>query len=689
MDPCDSFCKRLAFRIKFRGLLLLLSLFGIQAFSLQAQVDLSFFDGPYIFQKADSIQIKWVERGSPHDTMIARLEASVFRRDSLPVVDLQRLQFPGSGASSYTGVKRIVAISDVHGQYELTRELMLSSGVIDKANNWALGSGHFVVIGDILDRGDEVLPLLWLLFDLEQQAIAQGGQIHFLLGNHEQMVLQGDQRYVHKKYNYTAGVFRTPYHEFFARGSVLGDWIAQHQVAISINEYLFVHAGISPEVSALELSLDELNTIYREHIIRQPGAKIASDPILNLLYGGAGPLWYRGYFGEEAISKSKFKRQLKAFDQNKMIVGHTSQEEIQSLYDGDLIVIDCSIKLGQQGQVLLIENDMLYIVDQDGEQLPIAMNRNIPATSIQEEIMGSATRPQLTIRTDFQQLLKGKMDEEYQPTEITLRTNDFSHTLNGRIRTRGNMRKQVCEFPPLLIDLSKSDLDSLAYLRHDKLKLVIPCYLRSMDQTNLYKEFLVYNLYRLITDHGIRTQLVDVEIVGPKYQHQLTGFLIETENDYAHRTGAQVLKVGRISSSILDRQSFVRMQFFQYMIANCDWAVSNKHNLQLVKFPDMERTEVIAYDFDYAGFVGNNYAVPSPTLPIKSVHERYFLSYATTDIEIDQTISYYLDKEEEVYAKCAAADYLSEKDRKKCQDYLRSFFDLLRNPKQFKRRIQG
>jgi hypothetical protein len=435
--------------------------------------------------------------------------------------------------------------------------------------------------------------------------------------------------------------------------------------------------------------LEAINTTFRERILRQPYDSIATDPVLNLLYGEAGPLWYRGYFGEDALSKGKFKRQLKAYDQKTIIVGHTSQEDIHPLYGGKLIVIDCSIKLGVRGQVLLIENDAFYIIDQDGEQLPLAVNKRTATTSIQEVLMASSSRPQLTIRTDFQHLLRNKMDEEYQPATISIRTDGIAHTLQGRLRTRGNIRKEVCVFPPLMIDLRKSDLDSLEYVRNDKLKLVIPCQNRSIQQTNLYKEFLAYELYRLINDHGLQTQLIDVEIISPKQQYQITGFLIETERDYAHRTGAEVFKLGRINSSSLDRECFVRMQFFQYMIANCDWSLSNKHNLELVKYPEKEKAEVVAYDFDYAGFVGNPYAVPAPILPIKSVHQRYFFSYEITEEEIDQAIAYFLEKEEALYAVCTAADYLSEKYIEICQEYLRSFFDLLRNPDKLKRRIGG
>lgn len=666
---------------------IVLALMILLSFCLSAQERPPYFDGPYIFQQEDSLQIKWIEGGYPQDTVIARADATVFQRDSLPVVDLQKLDFPEAPSSTYTGVEKIMVISDVHGQYELMRQLLLAGGVINAQNEWNLGEGHLVVIGDNLDRGDEVLPILWLFFHLEQQAIAQGGRVHLLLGNHELMVLNGDIRYLHRKYNYTAGALRTPYKDLFAEGSILGDWIAQHQVAVSINRNLFLHAGLSPEVLKLQLSLDQMNRLFRDKILRQPEDSIEADPTLSLLYGEDGPVWYRGYFAEKPLAKGKFKKQLKGYDQQKMIVGHTSQESIQFRYGGKLIVVDCSIKLGQDGQILLIEDDASYIIDRDGEQLLLTRTKENPTTSIQDIMMASVSRPKLTLNTDFVQLVRRKREKEYQEAQISLQADGLEHDFTGRIRARGNIRKEVCNLPPLMVDLQKSDLDALGYVRNDKLKLVIPCKDWKVGQTNLYKEFLVYELYRQISDHGLQTKLIDIEVDGPKRNYELTGFLIETEQDYSHRTGAMALQWGRVTASAVDRERFVRMMFFQYMIANCDWSVSNKHNLELVKYPDNMRTEFVAYDFDYAGFVGNTYAVPANILPISSVHQRYFFSYKTTDEEIDAAIAYFLEQEEAIYAICAAADYLDEETREKCQEYLRPFFDLLRNPRKFKRTI--
>ena len=647
-----------------------------------------YFDGPYISQENDSLRIRWVERGYANDTLIARKDATVFQRDSLPFVNLQSLDFPTAPTSTYSGVEKVVVISDVHGQFDLMRELLLAGGVMDEDHNWTLGQGHLVVNGDNMGRGDQVLPILWLFFQLEQQALAQGGRVHMIVGNHELMALNGDLRYIHRKYNFTAGVLQTPYPQLFQKGSVLGDWLAQHQVAISINGYLFVHAGISPKLLGLKMSFEEINTLFRERIMRQPQETINADPLLTLMEGEDGPVWYRGYFEDKPLSQGKFRKQLKQYGQQKMVVGHTSYDEITAFYEGQLINVDCSIKLGQDGEMLLIENNAVYTIDRDGEHIPLVVVEEEPTISIQEVLMASTSRPEMTLTTDFPRLIRFKMDKEYQDAEIALRCDDMDLQFSGRVRVRGNMRRQVCNIPPVMVDLRKSDLDELDYVRNDKLKLVIPCRTREVSQTNLYKEFLVYELYREINDHALATKLVDVVIDGPKRQEKMTGFLIETEKDYAHRTGAMVLQVGRASASKVDRQRFVRMMFFQYMISNSDWSIHNKHNLELAKYPDNPLTEFIAYDFDYAGFVGNPYAVPADVLPITSIHERYFFSYKTTDEEIDDAIEYFLAKEEAIYAICANADYLDAKTRENCQEYLRPFFDLLREPQKFKRTIR-
>ena len=67
--------------------------------------------------------------------------------------------------------------------------------------------------------------------------------------------------------------------------------------------------------------------------------------------------------------------------------------------------------------------------------------------------------PLLQLDTDWGQLIRKKMDEEYQPGVLKFRQEDGSMArLDVRIRTRGNIRKEVCFFPPLKIKAKKKQL---------------------------------------------------------------------------------------------------------------------------------------------------------------------------------------------------------------------------------------
>jgi hypothetical protein len=51
---------------------------------------------------------------------------------------------------------------------------------------------------------------------------------------------------------------------------------------------------------------------------------------------------------------------LKHFDIGHLVVGHTSQEKIETRYQGKVIAIDSSIKNGQYGEILLVEGGTQY-----------------------------------------------------------------------------------------------------------------------------------------------------------------------------------------------------------------------------------------------------------------------------------------------------------------------------------------
>ena len=111
-------------------------------------------------------------------------------------------------------IKRIIAIGDTHGDYDMTIKALLLAKVIKiNGNNieWVGGNTYVIQIGDQIDRCrpnikrcDEMINnrkpgdinILNLFTNLHTLALKSGGAVYSLLGNHEIMNVLQDLRYV-------------------------------------------------------------------------------------------------------------------------------------------------------------------------------------------------------------------------------------------------------------------------------------------------------------------------------------------------------------------------------------------------------------------------------------------------------------------------------------------------------------
>ncbi len=192
----------------------------------------------------------------------------------------------------YTGAERVYAIADIHGAYDAMVTTLTNAGVIDADGAWAAGTSHLVICGDILDRGPDSRPAMDLLMRLEDEALAAGGRVHVLLGNHEAMNLVGDLRYVSRQeYAAFAGEesaqerdrwfaawaargdgsdvspadLRTRFDDrfppgFFAHRRAFaadghyGAWLLDKPLVVVVNRTAFVHGGLSPVIGEIGLA---------------------------------------------------------------------------------------------------------------------------------------------------------------------------------------------------------------------------------------------------------------------------------------------------------------------------------------------------------------------------------------------------------------------------------------------------
>jgi hypothetical protein len=306
---------------------------------------------------------------------------------------------------------RIVAVGDLHGDYEAWIEIASRARLVDRRNRWAGGSAVLVQAGDIADRGPDSLKIFRHLIKLQKEAARAGGKVVVLVGNHEAMNMTGDLRYVHpgefaafantnsdrlRELTYAANqaaiaaAYRTRSPDMAER-AIHDAWVAQtplgkleHQLAWSprgelgrwtianpavakVGDTMFVHGGISLRYAALPP--DEINRRTAAALASQASAP---DSIINDEFG---PLWYRGL--AEASETSEAERQVAAIGERaaavpsadeelsaalrsagarRMVVAHTPDRSgIKVSHRGRLVRIDTGISRYYGGKLSYLE----------------------------------------------------------------------------------------------------------------------------------------------------------------------------------------------------------------------------------------------------------------------------------------------------------------------------------------------
>ncbi len=226
------------------------------------------------------------------------------------------------GAAPADPLGRIVAIGDVHGDFDDFVALLQHVGLIEKQNHWTGGKATLVQVGDLLDRGPKPRDVMDLLITLEKDAPKDGGRVISLLGNHEVMNLMGDLRYVtqdayasfadssseqrrksaykdylkwRESHSAVLAELRQPlelteaewmsrhpvgfieHREAFGPTGSYGKWLRGHFAVAEINGTIFLHGGISPSMASMKLNAinsgirDEINVFdsCRQYLLEQ------------------------------------------------------------------------------------------------------------------------------------------------------------------------------------------------------------------------------------------------------------------------------------------------------------------------------------------------------------------------------------------------------------------------------------
>ena len=311
---------------------------------------------------------------------------------------------PAAAQDEFRQVARIVALGDVHGDFEQFVTVLRQAAVIDGKNRWIGGRTHLVQTGDVLDRGPHSRRVMDLLMELTRQAEKAGGKVHALIGNHEAMNVLGDLRYVsageyqafqtsgsealrQRAFAVLADSARKDDLQYQAQWNAdrplgwvehrlafegkgrYGTWIRGLNAVVKIDSFLFLHGGIGPRY--VGRSLADINAGVRHAL--EPGAtvpepSIAEDP--------EGPLWYRGLAtGTEDSLATHLDEALASFGVGHMVIGHTvTPGAVTARFGGKVIMIDVGLAAvyGGPPACLIIERGVPYALHR-GQKLELPL----------------------------------------------------------------------------------------------------------------------------------------------------------------------------------------------------------------------------------------------------------------------------------------------------------------------------
>lgn len=315
--------------------------------------------------------------------------------------------FPGA-ATSRPAPQRIVAVGDLHGDYDAWAAIARAAGLVDAKGKWAGGKTTLVQMGDVPDRGPDSLKIVRQLMKLQREARGKGGQVIALVGNHEAMNITGDLRYVHpgeyrafanrgseavrnriyeankvaieaayraKTPTMTADAIRRAWMTANPVGMLehqaawgpngeMGKWVIGNPAVVKLGDSLFVHGGISAAYT--QFSPEQINRRVADAL------KARDQAPTSIINDAAGPLWYRGLItragGDETTAapavatasaltiEQEIARVLEAFHVRRIVVAHTpSLAGIISADNGALWRTDSAISRAYGGKLTYLE----------------------------------------------------------------------------------------------------------------------------------------------------------------------------------------------------------------------------------------------------------------------------------------------------------------------------------------------
>ena len=292
---------------------------------------------------------------------------------------------------------------------------------------------------------------------------------------------------------------------------------------------------------------------------------------------------------------------------------------------------------------------------------------------------------ELNLRGDLKTVFKDRgVNPQYHSATLQYKADLNTINIPIKIKTRGHFRKisSNCKYPPILLNFKKSSIPkSSIFEGQDKVKLVTPC----QGEKYVIHEYLVYKLYNLITPRSFKARLVKVifqDTVKNKSSIPYYGILMEEEKQMAKRNQSSSLEKIGLRPEGTQKEDFLKMAVFEYMIGNTDWSVQFQQNIMLITTDSTSLPITIPYDFDHAGIVRAPYAKPAPELQLSSTLQRRYRGYCIPEMnQFTAVFETFNRLKDDFYALYDGNPLLSGRYQSQTLKFLDRFYETINDPK--------
>lgn len=278
-------------------------------------------------------------------------------------------------------------------------------------------------------------------------------------------------------------------------------------------------------------------------------------------------------------------------------------------------------------------------------------------------------------------LIDTKKDRHEMP--FLLRVNGIEHDV--KVRVRGKSRIRVCTFAPIRLNFNSDIPAESVFVGQDKLKLVTHCHKDKGAEAYVFKEYLAYRTFNVISDISFRVRLLRINYVDSEGRLDAAlyvrhAFAIEGNDALAARMNVVSVELPGIVLNRLDQEQAALMYVFQYLIGNTDWSLVTAadeevccHNGTLFKRD--KSLFYVPYDFDLAGLVAARYAKPDPSLNIRSVKTRRYRGFCLDRSMLKTALDRIVERKSKILGLLDEVEAMDDKQANRASKYLEAFFE--------------